>query len=79
MRIDKYLKNSRLIKRRTLAKEACEAGNVLVNGKSVKPGYEVQIGDKIALNMGTRGIEIEVLSLEEHVTKETSKEMYKVL
>ena len=79
MRIDKYLKNARLIKRRSLAKEACELGKVFVNDKNVKPGYEVGVSDVITLQMGTREIKVEVVSLEEHVTKEISKEMYKVL
>lgn len=79
MRIDKYLKNARIIKRRTIAKEACDQGRVLVNGKVAKPGTEITIGDKIELNFGTNTMKIEVLKLLEHVTKENAEEMYKTL
>lgn len=79
MRIDKYLKNSRLIKRRSLAKEACELGKVLVNGKEVKPGYEVSIGDKIMLTLGSKETHIEVIAIEEHVTKDSSRELFRLI
>ncbi len=79
MRIDKYLKNARIIKRRTIAKEACEQGRVFVNGKEAKPGTELSVGDKIEINFGTNTMKIEVLKLLEHVTKENAEEMYKSL
>ena len=79
MRIDKYLKNARIIKRRTIAKEACEQGRVSVNNKEAKPGTIVSIGDIIELNFGTNIMKIEVLKLLEHVTKENAEEMYKNL
>lgn len=76
MRIDKYLKVSRLIKRRTLANEACEAGRVSINGKTVKPGAEVKTGDMIEIRFGSSLTKVEVTSIAEHVTKEGSKDMY---
>ena len=77
MRIDKYLKVSRLIKRRTLANEACEQGKVKINGKVVKPGAEVKVGDVVEIQLGNNSIVVEVVSVKEHVSKEDSKEMYK--
>lgn len=79
MRIDKYLKNSRLIKRRSVAKDACDAGKISINGKIAKAGSEVAAGDLIELSFGERIIKVEVLALKEHVTKEDSKELYKQL
>lgn len=79
MRIDKFLKNSRLIKRRTLAKEACDQGKIKVNDRVAKAGTEVALGDIIVLEFGPRVTKIEVLDMAEHVTKETSKEMYRVI
>ncbi len=69
MRIDKFLKNARIIKRRAIAKEACDQGKVTVNDKTVKAGYEVKVGDIIAIDFGTRTFKGEVLDLKEHVTK----------
>ncbi len=77
MRIDKFLKNARIIKRRTIAKEACEQGRVFVNGREAKPGTELSIGDKIEINFGSNTMKIEVLQLLEHVTKENAEEMYR--
>lgn len=77
MRIDKFLKNARIIKRRTIAKEACDQGRVFVNGKEAKPGTELSVGDKIEINFGTNTMKIEVLQLLEHVTKESAEEMYR--
>ena len=77
MRIDKYLKNARIIKRRTIAKEACEQGRVLVNGKDAKPGTVLSVGDIIQINFGANTMKIEVLKLLEHVTKESAEEMYR--
>ncbi|MDF2548332.1 RNA-binding S4 domain-containing protein [Anaerosolibacter sp.] len=79
MRIDKFLKNSRLIKRRTIAKEACDQGRIRVNGQVAKAGTEVKIGDRIILEFGTKSTTVEVTDISEHVTKESSKEMYKVI
>ncbi|WP_069650630.1 RNA-binding S4 domain-containing protein [Caloranaerobacter ferrireducens] len=79
MRIDKFLKNSRIIKRRTVAKEACEQGRVLVNGKIAKPGTLVNIGDIIEINFGTRTMKIEVLQLLEHATKDNAHNMYNII
>ena len=79
MRIDKFLKNARIIKRRAIAKEACDQGRVSVNGKPVKAGYEVKVGDLITIDFGTRTFKGEVLDLREHVTKDGAKELYKEL
>lgn len=77
MRLDKWLKTSRLIKRRTVAQEACDGGRVTVNDKAQKPGYTVKIGDVIALRFGERVTTVEVLSLTEHVRKEDAEAMYR--
>ena len=79
MRIDKYLKNARVIKRRTIAKEACEQGRVFVNGRAAKPGTEVNTGDEIEIIFGTRPMKIKVEQLLEHVMKDTSKDMYSLI
>lgn len=79
MRIDKYLKVSRLIKRRTVAAEACSAGKIFVNGKEAKPGAEVKIGDIIEINMGARIIKAEILALNESTKKEDASLMYKIV
>ncbi len=77
MRLDKYLKVSRLIKRRTVACDACNAGRVAVNGKAQKASYDVKIGDRIGISFGERSVEVEVLSLEETQKKDEAKEMYR--
>lgn len=79
MRIDKFLKNSRLIKRRTVAKDACEQGKILVNGKEAKPGTEVKVGDELTLNFGAKAMVVVIESLAEHVTKDSAKEMFRIL
>ncbi|MBO5733282.1 MAG: RNA-binding S4 domain-containing protein [Clostridia bacterium] len=79
MRIDKYLKVSRIIKRRTLANEACDAGRISVNGTVVKASYDVKIGDVIELRFGEKTSKFEVLQVAEHVTKDGAKEMYRAL
>ena len=79
MRIDKYLKVSRLIKRRTVANEACDAGRVSVNGKAVKASYVVKEGDVIEIAFGTRTVKAKVLSLLESTKKDDAKEMYELL
>lgn len=76
MRIDKYLKVSRIIKRRTLANEACEGGRVSINGKTAKPGAEVKVGDAVEIRFGNNLTKIEITSVAEHVSKADSKEMY---
>ncbi|WP_053955555.1 RNA-binding S4 domain-containing protein [Inediibacterium massiliense] len=79
MRLDKFLKNSRLIKRRTIAKEACDQGRVSINGKEAKASTEVNVGDKMEITFGTRTTRVEVLDISEHVTKDLAKEMYKII
>lgn len=79
MRIDKYLKNARIIKRRTVAKEACEQGRVLVNGKTAKPGTEIAVGDEIEIIFGSKPMKIKVEKILEHVTKDAYKEMYSII
>ena len=74
MRIDKYLKGSRLIKRRTLANEACETGHVMINGKLAKPGAEVKAGDIVEIRFGSSLTKVEITSVAEHVSKADSKE-----
>ena len=79
MRLEKYLKVSRLSKRRTVANEACDAGRVLVNGKVAKAGTAVKEGDEIELMFGTRTIKVRVLAVAETVRKEDAALMYEVL
>ncbi|MDO4343986.1 MAG: RNA-binding S4 domain-containing protein [Eubacteriales bacterium] len=79
MRLDKFLKVSRLIKRRTVANEACDAGRVFVNGKAAKASVGVKAGDIIEIHFGTRTVKVEVLSVQETVRKEEAAEMYKYL
>lgn len=77
MRLDKYLKVSRLIKRRTVANEACDAGRILVNDKVAKASYDVKVGDIIEIAFGDRSTRVEVLRVEETVRKEDAAELYK--
>lgn len=79
MRLDKYLKVSRLIKRRTVANEACDAGRVQVNGKPARASYDVQIGDEIVLSLGTREIKVKVVSVQETVAKNDAALLYTIL
>ena len=79
MRIDKYLKVSRIIKRRTVANEACSSGRVTVNGKTAKPGTDISPGDLIAIRFGEHLGQYEVLSVSETVRKEQAAEMYRVI
>ena len=79
MRLDKYLKVSRIIKRRTVANEACSGGRVSLNGKTAKPGAEVKAGDLLEIRFGDRLGRYEIVSILEHVRKEGAAEMYKVL
>ena len=79
MRLDKYLKVSRLIKRRTVANEAADAGRVMVNGKAVKPSYNVKVGDVIEIVFGSKTVKAKVLKLSESTKKEDAAEMYELL
>ena len=77
MRLDKFLKVSRLIKRRTVANEACDNGRISVNGRVVKASYDVKVGDKIEISMGTRTVAVEVLEVADNVRKDDAVTMYK--
>ena len=79
MRLDKYLKNSRLIKRRTIANEVCDAGKILVNQKVARASYDVKLGDIIEIQMGTKPVTVRVLAISEHVTKADASAMYEVV
>ncbi len=79
MRIDKYLKVSRIIKRRTVAQEVCCSERILINGKPVKPSKEVKIGDIVTVEFGNRTLSVRVLSLDNVQTKEKASEMYEVV
>lgn len=79
MRLDKYLKVSRLIKRRTVANEACDAGRVLVNGKSARASYEVKEGDVLEIGLGARVIKVEVVSVQEFAAKNDAALLYRLL
>ena len=79
MRLDKYLKVSRLIKRRTVANEACDAGRVSVNGKTVKASYEVKVGDEIEIGFGDRSVKARILRVQENVRKEEAEHMFESL
>lgn len=79
MRLDKFLKVSRLIKRRTVANEACDAGRVLVNGKTAKASVKVKPGDVIEIQFGTRTMKVEVLDLQETTKKEEAKELFRYI
>ena len=79
MRLDKYLKVSRLIKRRTVANEACDAGRVMINGKPAKASAAVKAGDVLEIQFGTRTVRAEILNVQENVKKEAAQEMYRLL
>jgi Ribosome-associated heat shock protein implicated in the recycling of the 50S subunit (S4 paralog) len=79
MRLDKYLKVSRIIKRRTVANEACDAGRVLVNGKAARASYEVKPDDILELQLGSRSVKAQILSVNEYARKGEAEEMYKIL
>ena len=78
MRLDKFLKVSRLIKRRTVANEACDAGRVLVNGKVAKASVDVKVGDEIEIGFGTRSVKVRVLDVQDTVKKEAAKQIRKI-
>lgn len=79
MRLDKYLKITRIIKRRTIANEACDAGKVCVNDKPARASYDVKIGDIIEINMGQKPLRVKVLSISDYVKKEEASDYYQVL
>ena len=79
MRLDKFLKVSRLIKRRTVANEACDAGRVLVNGKVAKASVKVKQGDIIEIQFGTKSVKVEVMDIQETTKKEEAKDLFKYL
>lgn len=79
MRLDKFLKVSRLIKRRTVANEACDAGRVLVNDKPAKASLSVKSGDIIEIQFGVKAVKVEVLDVQETVKKDEAKELYRYL
>ncbi len=79
MRLDKYLKVSRLIKRRTVANEACDGGRVLVGGKAAKASYDVKVGDILEITFGSRTLKIRVTDVRETVAKNDASTLYEVL
>lgn len=78
MRIDKFLKNARIIKRRSVSKEACDQGRVLINGQVAKAGMEVKVGDEITIQFGNNPLTVEVLVIKETVRKEEAEDLYRV-
>lgn len=79
MRLDKYLKVSRLIKRRTVANEACDAGRVMINDKVAKASTEVKVGDIIEIGFGTKNVRVEVLDIQDTTKKDAAKDLFKYL
>lgn len=79
MRLDKYLKVSRIIKRRTVANEACDNGRVMINGKVAKASTEVKVGDIIEVGFGQKAVKAEILAVEETVRKDDAKELFRYL
>ena len=79
MRLDKYLKVARIIKRRTVANDACDASHVSVNGRVVKASYDVKVGDEITVSFGARAVTVRVLSVKETVKKEDAVSLYEVI
>ena len=77
MRLDKYLKVSRLIKRRAVANDACDGAKVSVNGKPAKASYDVKVGDRIAIQFGARTVTVEVLQVADNVRKDDASAMYR--
>ncbi len=78
MRLDKYLKVSRLIKRRTVANEACDSGRIAVNGKTAKASYDVKVGDIIEITLGSRALKIKVTDVRETVAKNDASTLYEL-
>ncbi len=79
MRIDKFLKISRLLKRRTLAQEACDGGRVKVNGKSVKPSFNIKVGDIVEIGFNSGTVKFKVLDIKETVRKEQAENLYQII
>ncbi len=79
MRIDKFLKNARIIKRRTVAKEACDQGRVIINEKVGKAGDEVKIGDEVQINFGSGSMKFKVLDITENLKKEDATTLYEII
>jgi len=79
MRLDKFLKVSRLIKRRTVANEACDAGRVLINDKPAKASTNVKVGDTLTIQFGNKDVKVEILDVQETVKKDEAKELFKYL
>ncbi len=79
MRLDKYLKVSRLIKRRTVANEACDAGKVIVNGKPARASYDVKVGDVLEITLGARSVKVRVTEVKDVVRKEDADTMYEAV
>ena len=79
MRIDKFLKISRVIKRRTVAADACDGGRIEINGKVAKPSKDVKVGDVVKVSFGNNVMTFEVLSVDEHQTKQSAENMYRLL
>ena len=79
MRLDKYLKVTRLIKRRTVANEACDAGRIFVNGKPARASYDVKVGDVLEIKLGQTPLKVKVLSVSEYATKESASQHYEII
>ncbi len=79
MRLDKFLKVSRIIKRRTVANDACDTEHVFVNGKRAKASYDVKVGDRVEITFGDKTLRFEILDVKEHVTKEGAGDLYRIL
>lgn len=79
MRVDKFLKVSRILKRRTLAQEACDGGRVKVNGKAVKPSYQLKIGDVVDIGFNSGTVSFEVVDIKETVRKEETEKLYRII
>ncbi|AID45474.1 Ribosome-associated heat shock protein [Candidatus Arthromitus sp. SFB-mouse-NL] len=79
MRLDKFLKVTRIIKRRTVAKDACDSDKVLINGKLSKPSSKVNVGDVLEIIFGNNNFKIEILDIKEHVRKDEAEKMYRII
>lgn len=79
MRLDKFLKVSRIIKRRSIAKDACDSSRVFINGKLSKPSSKVNVGDILEISFGGSGFKVEILNIKEHVKKEEAENMYRIM
>lgn len=79
MRLDKFLKVSRIIKRRTVANDACDTSHVTVNGKVAKASYDVKVGDRVEITFGEKTLRFEVLDVKEHAAKEDASSLYKII